>query len=232
MVDVKKLVVVTDNPMMVGAIRAGLHGGRRLQLLGYLDPRRTTAARIKDTGAEVVLMDEADCPDQAIDLIRGIIACGAQITVVFLAMRMEGGCLERALDAGASSVILKAIHPCALATFLEEALSGNIVHSPASVNVRAEAPDMHATEHLSLTSRELGILRLVAAGATNREIAQQLWITRQTVKFHLSNIYRKLGVNNRTGAGRYAHLNGMMAPMSSEPSALASDDAALVASAS
>ena len=88
--------------------------------------------------------------------------------------------------------------------------------------MQREAPDMHATEHLSLTARELGILRLVAAGATNREIAQQLWITRQTVKFHLSNIYRKLSVNNRTGACRYAHLNGMMRAAPSEQVRVAS----------
>jgi DNA-binding NarL/FixJ family response regulator len=229
---VKRLVVVTDNPMMAGAIRAGLQDGRGFQLLGYLDPARTTATRIKDSGAEVILVDEGDCPDQAIDLIRSITECGEQIAVVFLAMQMDGDSLERALDAGASSVILKAIHPCALATFLEEALSGNIVHSPARINAHGEASKVLATEHLSLTPRELGILRLVAAGATNREIAQQLWITRQTVKFHLSNIYRKLGVNNRTGACRYAHLNGMMAPAASQPAALGSNDAALVASAS
>ncbi len=62
-----------------------------------------------------------------------------------------------------------------------------------------------------MTSRELGILRLLAAGSTNPEIAGQLWITRQTVKFHVANIYRKLDVSNRTEACHYAHVNGMMA---------------------
>jgi DNA-binding NarL/FixJ family response regulator len=221
---VKRLVVVTDNPMMVGAIRAGLCDDR-FQLLGYLDPSRTTAIRIKETGADVVLVDEANCHDRAIDLIRSINNAAEELAVVFLAMRMDGESLECAFDAGASSVISKAIRPGALATFLEEALNGNIEHSPSRVGASSEAPVMLSTEHLSLTSRELGILRLVAAGASNSEIAQQLWITRQTVKFHLSNIYRKLGVSNRTGACHYAHLNGMMATMTS-------DDTALVASAS
>jgi DNA-binding NarL/FixJ family response regulator len=219
---VKKLVVVTDNPMMVGAIRAGLHDGRAFQLLGYLDPRRATTARIKDTGAEVVLVDETDRLDQAIAVIRSIKEGNEEISVVFLAMQMDGDCLERAFDAGASSVILKAINPCALATFLDEALNGNIVHSRARINVLSEAPDMLAAEHASLTARELGILRLVASGATNHEIAQQLWITRQTVKFHVSNIYRKLGVSNRTGACRYAHVNGMMPVASNEATRIAS----------
>ena len=61
-----------------------------------------------------------------------------------------------------------------------------------------------------LTSRELEILRLVAAGSSNGTIARALWITEQTVKFHLSNVYRKLGVANRTQASRFAHLNGLV----------------------
>ena len=49
----------------------------------------------------------------------------------------------------------------------------------------------------------------MAAGATNGEIARQLWVTEQTVKFHLSNVYRKLDVANRTEASHYAHVNGL-----------------------
>jgi DNA-binding NarL/FixJ family response regulator len=234
---VRRLAVVTDNPMMVGAIRAGMCDGRAFQLLGYLDPRRTTAIRIKDTGADVVLVDEANCPDRAIELIRAIKEASEEIAIVFLAMRMEDEMLERAFDAGASSVILKAIHPGALATFLEEALKGNIVHAPSAIGA-SEVPETLSTEQLSLTPRELGILRLVAAGAANSEIAQQLWITRQTVKFHLSNIYRKLGVSNRTGACYYAHLNGIMAGVGEDVGLAtaaggpAGGEAALVASAS
>jgi DNA-binding NarL/FixJ family response regulator len=232
----RRLVVVTDNPMMVGAIRAGMSNGRAFELLGYLDPRRTTAIRIKDTGADVVLVDEANRPERAIELIRAIKEASEEIAVVFLAMQMEGGMLERAFDAGASSVILKAIHPGALATFLEEALSGNIVHAPTAIGVSGEISETSSAEQLSLTPRELGILRLVAAGAANNEIAQQLWITRQTVKFHLSNIYRKLGVSNRTGACHHAHLYGIMADLGDDAglaaSAAAGSEAALVASAS
>ena len=61
-----------------------------------------------------------------------------------------------------------------------------------------------------LTSRELEVLQLVAGGATNGEIAQKLWVTEQTVKFHLSNVYRKLEVGNRTEASHYAHVNGLV----------------------
>src|SRR5206468_12815783 len=61
-----------------------------------------------------------------------------------------------------------------------------------------------------LTRRELEILRLVAEGHSNLQLAQMLWVTEQTVKFHLSNIYRKLQVANRTEASRWAQLNGLL----------------------
>ena len=61
-----------------------------------------------------------------------------------------------------------------------------------------------------LTRREREILQLVARGHSNRRVARRLWVTEQTVKFHLSNVYRKLGVSNRTEAGRWAQLNGLL----------------------
>ena len=61
-----------------------------------------------------------------------------------------------------------------------------------------------------LTKRELEILRLVASGSSNSQMAKLLWVTEQTVKFHLSNIYRKLDVANRTQASRWAQVNGLL----------------------
>jgi DNA-binding CsgD family transcriptional regulator len=61
-----------------------------------------------------------------------------------------------------------------------------------------------------LTRRELEVLRLVSRGKTNRAVAATLWVTDQTVKFHLSNVYRKLGVRNRFEAARWAWENGLL----------------------
>jgi DNA-binding CsgD family transcriptional regulator len=63
---------------------------------------------------------------------------------------------------------------------------------------------------LPLTGRELEILQLVASGSTNGDVARRLWVTEQTVKFHLRNIYRKLDVANRTQASHFAHVNGLV----------------------
>ena len=69
---------------------------------------------------------------------------------------------------------------------------------------------------VGLTDREVTILRALTRGLSNREIGQELWVTEQTVKFHLSNIYRKLGVSNRTEASRWAQLHGLLPASSSQ----------------
>jgi DNA-binding NarL/FixJ family response regulator len=66
------------------------------------------------------------------------------------------------------------------------------------------------TKTVDLTRRELEILQLVAEGHSNAKLAKQLWVTEQTIKFHLSNVYRKLDVSNRTEAARWAQLHGLL----------------------
>jgi len=78
---------------------------------------------------------------------------------------------------------------------------------PASSNgISPSAKDAVA----ALTKRELEILQLVAEGHSNSQLARILWVTEQTVKFHLSNIYRKIDVANRTEASRWAQVHGLL----------------------
>ena len=95
------------------------------------------------------------------------------------------------------------VHPVALGT-LAARDRRTATSSSALEPERARPP----AEACPLTERELEILGLAAGGATNGRIARELWVTEQTVKFHLSNIYRKLGVANRTEASRYAYMHG------------------------
>jgi len=207
----KRLIVVADNSLIVEAIRSGLHESGMFELLGYTDPYKASARLIAGAGADLVLLDEADRSDRAIALIRSIREELEDVTVIVLTVGMEGEWLRRAFEAGAAGAISKAVHPTALATLVREAMSGHIVHPLSSVAGESKSTQEHVAEQCSLTDRELQILQLVAAGATNSEIARQLWITQQTVKFHVSNIYRKLEVANRTEACHYAHVNGLVA---------------------
>jgi DNA-binding NarL/FixJ family response regulator len=137
--------------------------------------------------------------------------------------------MEKAFEAGATAVISKAAHPVALATLVRETLDRHIFHRPCtSANGPAALPSSAQPEDLPLTSRELEILQLVASGSTNGEVARRLWVTEQTVKFHLRNIYRKLDVANRTQASHFAYVNGLvhsrmgLAPAQPELSVVAS----------
>ena len=72
---------------------------------------------------------------------------------------------------------------------------------------------------VALSEREAVVLAAVARGLSNREVGQELWISEQTVKFHLRNLYRKLDVSSRTEAARYAHRTGLVAPVGAESGA-------------
>ena len=71
-------------------------------------------------------------------------------------------------------------------------------------------PTADAGNTAGLTRRETEILQLMSEGLSNSQLARKLWVTEQTVKFHLSNIYRKLGASNRTEAARWAQLHNLL----------------------
>src|SRR5205085_7754971 len=97
---------------------------------------------------------------------------------------------------------------------LRQAASGAIFHAPAAAPA---APAAAAPSHPALTAREQAILTAVARGMTTKAISKDLWLSEHTVKFHLTNIYRKLGVANRSAAVRYAYEHGLTEP-TAEPS--------------
>jgi DNA-binding NarL/FixJ family response regulator len=208
----KRLALVADNALILDAVRKGLRDRGMFELIGYVDARRASADAIVGARPDVVLVDDMDQSETAISLIRELHDLDATITILVLMVRMQGDWLERALAAGAEGAISKLVHPIALGTLVREALNKNIAHSPASIAAIRAEDNVTMIAHSSLTPREFEILRLVAAGATNGDIARELWVTEQTVKFHVSNIYRKLGVANRTEACHYAHVNRLLGP--------------------
>ena len=107
--------------------------------------------------------------------------------------------------AGASSYIVKSVDTADIASVVRQTASGNVFHPVLRGQGRAapgDGPDVP-----SLTERERTILDAVATGLTTATISKNLWVSQHTVKFHLTNIYRKLGVTNRAGAVRYALEN-------------------------
>jgi DNA-binding NarL/FixJ family response regulator len=209
----RRLVIVADNSLIMEAIRIGFRKSPEFNLVGHADGRRTSAQTIAAARPDVVLLDDMDRSDQALQLIRDLQAEDEQISILVLSVGMDPEWLDEIFEAGATGVISKAAHPLALATLVRETLDGHIVHRCGTGRYGNERPaERVVSDDLPLTGRELEILQLVASGSTNGDIARTLWVTEQTVKFHLRNIYRKLNVANRTQASHFAYVNGLVRP--------------------
>jgi NarL family two-component system response regulator LiaR len=144
-------------------------------------------------------------------LIERARAAVPSLRPVVLSMHQDAQLIDAALTAGASAYVVKTAHSEDLASAVRQTFSHSVylaeqrAETSAFVGVAATLP-----EEPGLTRRELEILRLVAEGHSNAQLARMLWVTEQTVKFHLSNIYRKLDVANRTEASRWAQRHGLL----------------------
>lgn len=208
----QRLMVVADNSLILGAIAIGLRESGEFKLVGYVDAHGASWPAIAELAPDVVLVDDMDHFEPILELISQIKAESPRVAVIVLTMAMDAGWLDAIFLAGASAAISKAAHPVALATLVRATISRHVVYRyKHSARAPVRASGTAGGDRSALTRRELEVLRLVAAGATNGEIARRLWVTEQTVKFHLSNVYRKLEVGNRTEASHYAHVNGLLA---------------------
>lgn len=208
----KRLLIVADHSLVAHSIRLALKQTVGFQVIGVIDGRASARDALLEMRPDVVLVDdmhdprtaEAREPDHALARLREAAEHVPGAQRLLLTLRMDEDWMNEVFEAGAHAVLSKSMHPVSLGTMLREVVRGNVVHrfERRSAAVIADCP---------LTLREKEILALVAEGATNGQIARMLWVTEQTVKFHLSNTYRKLGVANRTEASRYAHVNNLVA---------------------
>jgi DNA-binding NarL/FixJ family response regulator len=115
--------------------------------------------------------------------------------------------IQAALERGASAFVLKYIDPRDLASAIRQTVDGTVFQTVGgSVAPTADA----SAKDLGLSEREVEILKALTGGLSNKQIAKQLWLAEQTVKFHLTNIYRKLEVGSRTEAIRAAYEHGIV----------------------
>jgi DNA-binding NarL/FixJ family response regulator len=201
----KRLMIVADHSFVLQAIRLALRQTAGFQVVGFFDGRGSVREPLTQLQPQVVLVDDMQETENALARLREIGEHCPKATSLLLTLRMDSAWLDAAFDAGAHAVVSKTVHPVSLGTLLREISDGNVVHRHRPRTTPVVAADC------PLTDRELEILKLVSQGHTNGRIARELWVTEQTVKFHLSNTYRKLGVANRTEASRYAHLNHLVA---------------------
>jgi DNA-binding NarL/FixJ family response regulator len=128
------------------------------------------------------------------------------VTVVVLSGQDDPETIRSALARGAKSFVTKQIDPRDLPSALRLAAQGAVFQATVEEQVTPEVEERRAR----LTPSEQRVLEALARGLSNKAIAEELWLTQQTVKFHLTNIYRRLGVTNRTEAVRHAYQHRLV----------------------
>jgi DNA-binding NarL/FixJ family response regulator len=197
----RRLFIVGDHDSIVGALRVALRYPSGVNLFSVTDARHTVRAAVRDAEPDIVVIDGLSDAETRSEHLREIREEAPHAHVVLLSAQLDDPALEQVLEAGNPKPVAD---PTGEPRTPMTSTYGNDHDAAAGEPVRAVPVDC------PLTPRELEILRAAAQGHTNARIGRQLWVTEQTVKFHLSNIYRKLGVSNRTEASRYALVNGLV----------------------
>ena len=201
-----KVLVVDDHRLMLEAIRVQLEREDDISVVGSVDSGEPVVALVGQTGPDVVLLDVRMPGMDGLTVLDHLQARYPSIAVVMLSGIEDPALVRAALERGAAAFVLKGIDPRDLAGAVRQVTRGTIFRALDRPGVGA----LSALEEAGLSPRELSILEALESGGSNREIAERLFVAEQTVKFHLTNIYRKLGVSSRTEAVHYAYANGLV----------------------
>ncbi len=198
-----RVLIADDHPLMLAGIRATLERYDDIELVGEARSAPEVIGLIERRSPAIVLTDLRMPGVSGVELIERIRHRWPEVKIVVLSAYGERATIDAALQAGANAYALKSANTVDIASLLHQVSSGT-VYLARSQSPRPPALAGHRSELPGLTDREQSILAAVASGMTTAAISRELWISQHTVKFHLTNIYRKLGVTNRAAAVRYA----------------------------
>jgi DNA-binding NarL/FixJ family response regulator len=201
-----RVLIADDHRLILDGIRRALEADGGFEIVGETQQGTQVLPLVARTGPELVLLDLRMPNMDGLACLDEIRRRHPEVKVIMLSASTSPELIETALRRGATAYILKSVDPADLPSTIRQALDGN-VFSTAGL---PEGDESIGAKAAGLTDREITILRSLARGSSNEEIAKELWVAQQTVKFHLTNIYRKLGVKNRTEATRYAYQQGLV----------------------
>jgi DNA-binding NarL/FixJ family response regulator len=211
---VARVILADDHPLFIEALTEAVEGAG-IQVVGTANRGDDLIELTRTTEADAVLLDLSMPGRDGFECLEVLRKERPNLALIVISASDDEADIRRALDLGAVCFVGKATDPRDLAGAIHVLLLDS-VHLPAypangAVPDRGSDGETAATAATArLTPRELEILRLAAGGKANAQIAAELWVTEQTVKFHLSNTYRKIGVSNRTGASRWAETQGLL----------------------
>ncbi len=211
-----RVLVVDDHGVVRKGLRTYLATTEDIEVIGEATDGRDALAQLGDREIghelpDVVLMDLVMEPMGGIDATRHIRADFPDVQVVALTSFVEEEKVHAALDAGASGFLLKDAEADEVAAAVRAAHRGEVHLDPAVVSrlVQSLRAPPSVQPGLDLTGREREVLRLVAAGKANKDIASTLFISERTARTHVSNILTKLGLTSRTQAALWAVREGL-----------------------
>ncbi|MDQ3732874.1 MAG: response regulator transcription factor [Actinomycetota bacterium] len=216
MVPPLRVVLVDDHPMVLEGLKAML--ARRtgeIRIVGQASNSDEAFRVVGDLRPDVVVLDVRLGQDSGLDVCNRLITRDADCKVVFLTVYDDEQYLFQALRAGAVGYLLKRVDGRQLVEHLQAVRAGQIVIDAAlagrasATAARLAAGEFWPGAHLGLTQRESEVLSLMVAGHHNRAIAARLVVGEETVKSHVSSVYRKLEVSDRSAAVATALREGL-----------------------
>jgi DNA-binding NarL/FixJ family response regulator len=199
---VLKVLLADDHRLVLESVRRTLERAGDMEIVGEATNGGQVLPLVRRTAPDVLLLDLRMPKVDGLTCLEQVRKHCPAVKVVVLSAFTDGERIQAALTRGATGYVVKSVNPDDLPAAVRHAVDGTFF---GPVGAGSGDNDADAVVEAGLTERELGILKALARGLSNHAIAKELWVSEQTVKFHLSNVYRKLGVANRTEAARFAY---------------------------
>jgi two-component system, NarL family, response regulator LiaR len=212
-----RIMIVDDHPVMREGLRAILESQSDMELVGEARDGNEAVTRARALKPDVIIMDLSLPNKDGVEATREIIHNDPQVRVLVLSNYLDDDKVFGVIKAGALGYMVKQVSPQDLRQAVRMVFQGKSALDPAIqrklVDQVAQADRKAPSIGDDLTHREREVLQLMARGFTNLQIAGELSIEKGTVRYHVSNVLRKLGFANRTQAVVYAVENGLAKPV-------------------
>lgn len=209
-----RILIADDHAVVRSGLRALLAADPELEVVGEAGDGDETLRLTAALGPDLVLLDISMPPDNGIQTARRLKESQPEFRVLFLTMHEDESLLHEALHTGAAGYVIKRAEESEILQAIHAAHRGDIYVHPAMTRALLHQPV--TTEHRrgalldTPTRRELEVLRLLAKGNTNRQIAGLLSLSTRTVENHRANLMAKLGLVSRVELVNYAELHGLL----------------------
>jgi DNA-binding NarL/FixJ family response regulator len=208
-----RVVLAEDHALMRDAVGLVFGQAEDVELVGEVANGQELLPLLARVEADFVLLDVQLPGLDGLGCLEALAEHYPQLKVAMLSAVEDPQVIESAFRRGARGYILKSVNPFDLPAAIRQIVDESVIHRPLAGRSDAGAPAQGV-----LSAKEVAVLVELCHGHSNREIAATLWLSEQTVKFHLRNIYRKLGIKSRTEALRYAYEHDLV-PTVSAPAA-------------